>query len=413
MDKGSDLCAYAQINASVYPVCLIRATIWLGFRGIILNNGGLLCVQTYKHNDMKTMRIMTLVAAIATFYLSGNPDVYACTRVVYAGRNGTVITGRNLDWKAPIPTNLYVQPRGISRVSSLASGAIEWRSRYGSVVAVGYDMGVSEGMNECGLVCNLLYLPGTEYKRQSEYRVPMTSSLWAQYILDNYKDVDEVVAGLSLDKIYIEAPDMPGGAATTLHAAVSDSSGDCAIIEYVDGQICIKHGRECRVLTNAPVYERQLAINDYWRHVGGKNMLPGTNSSSDRFVRASFYAGCIPDTARHEVALAGVFGVLFNCAVPVGVVLPDSPEVSQTQWRSVADHANLVYYFAMTYNPSVIWADLRQFDLGTGAPIMKLDLTNRHKAFVGNVLSEMRPDKGFVPMYTLDQWKRAVESRTD
>lgn len=358
---------------------------------------------------MKTVQILLSLAAFLAIVISPSFKTKACTRVVYAGRGNTVITGRNLDWKSPIPTNLYVQPRGISRMSAQGDRALRWRSLYGSVVAVGYDMGVSEGMNEKALVCNLLYLPGTEYKMSKETRCPMSSSLWAQYILDNYATVVEAVEGLSRDVFYIDASDMPGGSSTTLHAALSDASGDCAVIEYLNGRILIHHGRDCRVLTNAPVYDSQKAIEQYWAQVGGMKMLPGTNSSSDRFVRASFYVRCIPDTVKHDVALAGVFGVLFNCAVPVGISVPGRPEVSQTQWRSVADHSNLVYYYATTYNPSVMWVDLRQFDLSAGAPIMKLDIINQTKAYIGNVRDDMHPDKGFVPMFTMEQWRGTRE----
>ena len=91
--------------------------------------------------------------------------------------------------------------------------------------------------------------------------------------------------------------------------------------------------------------------------------------------------------------------------VSFGISVPGSPEVSQTQWRSVADHSNLVYYYATTYNPSVMWVDLREFDLGEGAPIMKLNVINQQKPYIGNVRDDMHPDKGFVPMFTMEQWR--------
>ena len=47
-------------------------------------------------------------------------------------------------------------------------------------------------------------------------------------------------------------------------------------------------------MTNSPRYDYQLAINDYWKEIGGLQMLPGTNRSSDRFVRASFLYTCNP-----------------------------------------------------------------------------------------------------------------------
>jgi penicillin V acylase-like amidase (Ntn superfamily) len=41
-------------------------------------------------------------------------------------------------------------------------------------------------------------------------------------------------------------------------------------------------------MTNSPVFEKQLALNDYWSGIGGTVFLPGTNRAADRFVRASF-----------------------------------------------------------------------------------------------------------------------------
>ena len=34
-----------------------------------------------------------------------------------------------------------------------------WTSKYGTLSAAGYDIGITDGMNEAGLVANLLFLP--------------------------------------------------------------------------------------------------------------------------------------------------------------------------------------------------------------------------------------------------------------
>lgn len=46
-------------------------------------------------------------AAIAGGWNMGD----ACTRVVYHGADSLFVVARSLDWKTPIPTNLYVYPR--------------------------------------------------------------------------------------------------------------------------------------------------------------------------------------------------------------------------------------------------------------------------------------------------------------
>lgn len=327
------------------------------------------------------------------------PKADACTRIVYIGDNGTVITGRTLDWKENIPTNLYVMPRGIERTSSDTANSMKWTSQYGSVVAVGYDVGVSEGMNEKGLVCNLLFLPGTVYKTEKEQRIPMSSAVWAQYVLDNYATTSEAVEALKADRFYIDAPVMPGGTATTLHMALSDVTGNSAIIEYIDGNLTIHEGKQYQVLTNAPPYDQQLAVDKYWKEVGGMNMLPGTNRSYDRFVRGSFYINAVPKNTSHDMALAGVFGVLFNCSVPVGISLPEQPEISSTQWRSVSDQQKLTYYYATTLNPSVMWINLNNVQLHAGSPILKLDMMNTTKKYGGDVVKDMKHSDGYKPLY--------------
>ena len=345
-------------------------------------------------------RIVQISIAMASILsLSTADDVEACTRVVYVGDNGEVITGRTLDWKEMIGTNLYVMPRGMKREGYDESNTIKWKSKYGSVVSVGYDVGVNEGMNEKGLVCNLLYLPGTVYSLPNDTRPYISTSVWAQYVLDNFATTSEAVAELSKDNFQINAPAMPGGNATTLHMAISDSTGNSAIIEYINGVISIHEGKEFQVMTNAPIYDKQLAINEYWKEIGGLKMLPGTNKSSDRFVRASFYVDALPESTTHQLALAGVFGIINNCSVPIGISVSDQPEISSTRWRSVSDQKDKVYYFESTISPAIIWIDLSKCDLKEGAQVLKLDLINNTKTLVGEMNSLMVKSKPFTPMF--------------
>ena len=346
---------------------------------------------------MKTTATILLISAIASIALTD--DAEACTRVVYVGDNGEVITGRTLDWKEMIGTNLYVMPRGMEREGYDESNTIKWKSKYGSVVSVGYDVGVNEGMNEMGLVCNLLYLPGTVYSRPNDTRPYISTSVWAQYVLDNFATTSEAVIELSKDQFQINAPAMPGGNATTLHMAISDATGNSAIIEYINGVISIHEGKEFKVMTNAPTYNKQLAINDYWKEIGGLKMLPGTNKSSDRFVRASFYIDALPKNTTHQLALAGVFGVINNCSVPIGISVSDQPEISSTRWRSVSDQKDKVYYFESTISPAIIWIDLSKCNLKEGAPVLKLDLINNTKTLVGEMNDIMIKSKPFTPMF--------------
>ena len=80
-----------------------------------------------------------------------------CTRVVYSGTNGMVATGRSMDWKTDMHSNLWVFPRGMERNGETGENSLKWVSKYGSVVTSAFEIASTDGMNEKGLVANLLW----------------------------------------------------------------------------------------------------------------------------------------------------------------------------------------------------------------------------------------------------------------
>jgi choloylglycine hydrolase len=73
------------------------------------------------------------------------PVAQACTRLTYLGDNQTVITARSMDWKTDVATNLWIFPQGMQRNGEVGAGSIKWTSRYGSVIASGYDIATTDG----------------------------------------------------------------------------------------------------------------------------------------------------------------------------------------------------------------------------------------------------------------------------
>ncbi len=313
--------------------------------------------------------IMVAAAAVA-----GKAD--ACTRAVYLGLDNMIVTGRTMDWKEDPQSNIYFFPRGMERRGGKTDNTIKWTSVYGSVVTAGYDIGVCDGMNEKGLVANLLFLAESDYHRPDDKRPVMGLSIWTQYVLDNFATVDEAVEVLGKEVFRIDDPDLPNGAKSTLHLSISDPTGNSAIFEYINGNLVIHHGRDCQVMTNSPTYDKQQTLDDYWEQIGGLVMLPGTNRASDRFVRASFYIKALPQTADYRQAVAGVFSVMRNVSVPLGISIPSQPNIASTRWRTVADQKNRVYYFESTLSPDIFWIDLNALDFSADKSVRKLTLTN-------------------------------------
>lgn len=341
--------------------------------------------------------LLHLAAAVAVVVpvLLLSTNARACTRAVYLGEDGMVVTGRSMDWSEDIRSNLWVFPRGMARDGAAGARSVTWTSKYGSVVATGYDIGTADGMNEKGLVANILYLAESDYGTPPKDKKLLNIGAWAQYVLDNFATVAEAVAALAPEPFAVVAPHLPNGKASTLHLSLSDASGDSAIFEYVDGKLVIHHGRQYQVMTNSPTFDQQLALNTYWNTVGGRAFLPGTVRAADRFVRASYFLGLLPRTADAREALAGIVGVLRTVSVPLGVSDPGQPNISPTRWRTFSDQKDLVYFFDSATSPSILWVELAKMDLSKGAPVRKLELTSG-RLYSGNATDQFAPAKPFV-----------------
>jgi choloylglycine hydrolase len=305
----------------------------------------------------------------------------ACTRAVFLGADQLVITGRSMDWSGPMGTNLWIFPRGLSRNGAAGAGSVTWVSKYGSVVTSIFDGGSADGMNEKGLVVNMLYLAESQYETAANAgsSKPISISAWVQYILDNYATVDEAVAALSKAPIYAVPLMSPDGVAGQVHVSISDASGDSAILEYVNGKLDIHHGRQFQVMTNSPIFDQQLALNAYWEDVGTA-MLPGTSRAADRFVRASYYINAVPKTGDANLGVAEVFSVMRNVSVPLGILTPGKANLSSTLWRTVADQRDKVYYFESTRYPSIVWVNFSSVNFAAGQPSKELRLATAAEA---------------------------------
>jgi choloylglycine hydrolase len=312
---------------------------------------------------------------IATTLLAST-TTQACTRFVYHGAGDEVITARSMDWKADVGTNLWLFPRGIKRTGEAGSNSVEWTSKYGSVIASGYDVSTTDGLNEAGLVANVLWLVESSYPAYDSKRPGLTIAAWAQYALDNYATVQEAVDALAKEPFTVVTDKVPGeDRLATMHLSISDATGDSAIVEYIDGKQVIHHNRDYQVMTNSPIFEKQLAMEEYWKQIGGTVMLPGTNRASDRFARAAFYVNAIPKSEAPVEAIASVFSVIRNVSVPFGIATPGEPNISSTRWRTVSDQKRRLYFFESALTPNVFWLDLNKLDFSekTGK-VMKLDL---------------------------------------
>jgi penicillin V acylase-like amidase (Ntn superfamily) len=342
-------------------------------------------------------RILTLgMGAILSLAISAPYAANACSRAVYFGEEGQTVTGRTMDWfVTDMDTNLWLYPRGLERTSNTATPLV-WTSKYGSVVTTIYEGAAADGMNEAGLVANLLYLAEAEYTPEvaGDARPTLPISAWAQYMLDNFATTAEAVEAMRAETFRVVPISAPTGEPGTVHLSVSDASGDSAIFEFIGGKLVIHHGREFQIMTNSPTYDQQLALAAYWKNIGGSVMLPGTNRAADRFARMSYYINEATQTADPRRAVATVFSVMRNVSVPLGIKIPGQPNIADTLWLTVSDQKNKVYYYQDTNSPSILWTNLNALDFREGSGPRQL-LLDGNPDLAGDQTANFQPAELF------------------
>lgn len=328
-----------------------------------------------------------------------------CTRVLYVGEDGLVITGRSMDWGEDMYSNLWVFPRGMKRDGATGANTLAWTSKYGSLGISSYEAGTADGMNETGLVMNGLYLVESDYGKPDK-RPTMSVMVAGQYVLDRFGSVAEAVAELRKESFRLIAPTLPNGRGTTIHMSLSDPTGDSAIFEWLDGKLVIHHGKQYKVMTNSPTFDAQLAIEQYWKGVDPLTFLPGSINAADRFARVSFLIDAIPTKldARtikavpggtyENQAAAAVLSVMRSISVPLGITHPTKPNISSTLWRTVHDQKNKVLFFDSATSPNAFWVPFAELDFSEGAPVKKLTMAGG-KVYAGNAASRFETTEPF------------------
>jgi penicillin V acylase-like amidase (Ntn superfamily) len=309
-----------------------------------------------------------------------------CTIVVWSDNDIAHVSARNMDWFEDMQTDLWVFPRGIQRVGLNIEGenSLDWTSKYGSVVANVYGIATADGVNEEGLGAHLLWLGESDYGTRDRSIPGLSVSLWGQFFLDNFASTAEAVAYVQQHSFQIVTLAFSSvDYLATIHLQIEDASGDVAIFEYVEGKLEIHHSPDYCVMTNSPVFEKQLENLKAYEGFGGETPLPGSTEAADRFVRAAYYLKRLRKPTSELEAIAGIISVVRNVAQPFVEPDKEHPNTSATIWRTVIDHAYKTYYFESTVSPYLFWLDLPNLTFTEGAPIRRLPVSTNLYDYMG------------------------------
>jgi choloylglycine hydrolase len=341
---------------------------------------------------------LVLMAVVAGVAVLPRTPARACSLVFVNGNQIAKIVVRSMDLPLQLPERprLVVFPCGQKRdcarsvlpgvqgkVEGLDANPLRWTSNYGSVVMTGFDAGVSDGVNQCGLSAHLLTLVAVKHEPK-DARPELSDGLWVQYVLDNFKTVKEVVQAHkdgAFRLVAVTAPALGIAASLGSHLAVEDPSGDSAVIEYVDGKLMIYHGPQYNIMTNDPPLDEMLVRMKKYKALGGTQALPGESMEGEsRFARLAAYQKLLPEPVNSTQALAAAMSLIRIAQIPFRDPEKDQqsePEAlwrgCQTTWVSAADLTHRVYYVSSPLGLNLGWVDLKNVNFGVGAPILFAD----------------------------------------
>lgn len=339
-------------------------------------------------------RPIVSIFGVAAYAVVSMQAAQACSRILWNDNKLAVVVSRTMDWPESTEPKLVMFPRGTPRDGGrvgtetvIAQNAAKWTSKYGSLVTTVYGIGTVDGLNERGLGIHLLYLTATDFGPRDPGKPGVHAGLWGQYLLDNAESVAEALK--LLDGIQIVMAEARGRKAT-VHLAIEDASGDSAIVEFIDGKPVVHHGREFRIMTNDPAYDRQLALlkQQDFSKPSSEMPLPGNVNPRDRFQRAAYYSALLPEPKNQREAIAGILAIARNVSVPFGAPYKGFG-IYNTEYRTAIDLTNRRYFFELTTSPNLIWADLTKFDLSPGVAVRELDPDNIDLS--GDVTAAFKP----------------------
>jgi choloylglycine hydrolase len=290
--------------------------------------------------------------------------------VLWNSNDIAVFTGRTMDWPESTQPLIVGFPRGRARDGISPAGFISdsnplrWTSRHASLVTTIYGLGTVDGINEAGLAGHGLYLQETDFGPRDPAKPGVHAGLWLQYLLDQAATVAEALQ--LMDEIEVLKISAHGHDAN-LHLALEDVGGDSAIIEFAQGRPVIHHGREYTLMTNDPTYDEQLNLlsQQDFSHPTSQMPLPGNVNPVDRFQRAAYYSALLPKPGSQREAIASVMAIMRNVSVPFGAPYKDFG-VYNTEYRTVTDLTNRMYFFELTTSPNVVWVEMDRLKFDDG-----------------------------------------------
>ncbi len=319
--------------------------------------------------------IISIAALVSLLFI--NETIIPCTALCLQG-DGHIYVAKNYDWSVSSGL-LIVNKASVAKTALISGNPANWVSKYGSVTFNQYGReNPNGGMNEAGLVVEILWLRATEYPRPDN-RPSIGNTQWVQYQLDRCRTVEEVIA---TDKeIRIN-----GDNNALVHYFVVDATGNTAVIEILNGKMVAHSGMDMpiEVITNNTYAESYEFAGKYDCFGGDKKLgerkteieVFSREASLDRFVHAGVKADKFkPENANKDIKYA--FDVL--ALVKSG---------KRTVWNIVYDIPNRTIHFKSIERPNHKYLEFSSLEFDCNSPVFVIDINNIHSGDIAGYMQD-------------------------
>lgn len=307
-----------------------------------------------------------------------------CTAMTLKSQTMEQYFGRTMDFSHDIDPSLYIIPSHYQWNSLLNNEPFEDSYRF---IGLGQEMhgmlGFFDGVNEKGFAAAVLYFAGyAQYNTEPipKNQTPIASIDFLHYILGRCACVKDLYQLLPMISV-VGIPDPITNTIAPLHWIVTDRSGDCAVIEPVNGKLDFLEN-SIGVMANSPTFPWHMTnLRNYmsatptqtpevfWNHIKltpfgqaqGTAPLPGGFTSPERFVRVAYLKSHIPVPKDRREAISSCFHVMESVSIPKGAVISSNHTYDYTKYTAFMNTHTCEYFYKtygdFTIHRASLWDD--------------------------------------------------------
>jgi penicillin V acylase-like amidase (Ntn superfamily) len=293
--------------------------------------------------------------------------IFGCTTFCL-NKNGHIVFGRNYDWVTGAGI-VNTNQRGLFKTSAKTGtdATVSWVSKYGSITFNQYGKEFpTGGMNEKGLVVELMWLDETRYPNPDQ-RPAVGVLQWIQYQLDNSSTTAEVIGSNSQIRI--------SDGTAPIHFLVADAAGNVATIEFLDGKMVVHKDKELPfpVLTNDTYASSVQTAKPLIENKQEKTL---NNNSLDRFVKACSMVNKFNASDMDVPVTDFAFSILDKVS-----------QGSFTKWSIVYDITDKKIFFKTEANKQIKIIQFSAFDLACTQPAKMFNMNQDVKGDVSSLFT--------------------------